>query len=375
MSQDERTTRELSVARMRIAAGGKAFASAAQADSGTRADSLIPQSLNKSPFPPIWSPVAIAPVGCIPIQVRQVIDRVQVSIRVSTGVLAAIREELARMEFSPRGEFTEAHPRSGKLKRKYRFEMDGAQVYLIRPENGDAAYWYRMQTCQPSPKVQSALLEVLSILPRLDDGKLPWYVSQIEVALDVKPVDDCYLDLVRMHIEHGLTIPRLRSPQEGRAGETNYYARGGDIRNGGHGFRVYLKPEDAPAEFVRFEAQLNSVRLKQLGLNGRRGLFLSPDEVNVFDYFQYIYPDKRRLETSLSAKFRGKMGQVRWWQAKILKGGSVACALDAFRKFGKTHPGLKIERIFLKSPKQEQLFDDLAQGFVRHRYRTRPSPS
>lgn len=344
----------------------------------TRVDMSEGHCLNKYPFTPTWSSARPVPVGRIPVQVRPSIDRIQVNIFTISGVLAALREKMVQCGFAQKGVFTEAHPRSGKLETKYCFEMDGSQIYLIRPEGGQHAFWYRMLVCQPTPKVQAVLHDVLDILPRFGGGKkrgrAPWYVSQIEIALDARPTEGQYLGLVRSHIESGLTLPGARSKQCGRSHETSYLGRHGNIREGGFGIRIYRKSEDAQPDFIRCEVQLNSRRLEQLGLKGTLGLLVSPHDVNLPDHLQYRFMDTKRLDSSLKAKFGERSERFNWYRAAILRGGSVAAAQDAMRDIKKRYPGIKLERIFLASPKQRQLFEDLSQGFVRPRYRMRPFP-
>lgn len=335
-------------------------------------------SLNKFPFHPTWPPAMPVPVGRIGVQVRLILDRIQVSIAVTDGILGVLRDALVRRGFTPRGKFTRARAKSGKLDRTYRFEMDGSQIYLIRPEAAQHAPWYRLVVCQPTRMVQEALVEVLGILPWVEEERAkrqaPWYVSQVEIALDVRPVENQHLGLVRLHIEHGLTHPNVRSRQSGKCCETCYLGRNGNVRDGAYGIRTYVKSEAGQAAFVRCEVQLNRERLRQLGLRRERGLLISPGDVDWVDHLQYRFLDTKRLESCLASKFRGQSGRFRWARANILHGGTVASALDAMRGLNRKYPGLKLERIFLRSPKQIQLFEDMSQGFVRPRYRTRPFP-
>lgn len=345
-------------------------------ESGIQSGSSTYTSGPSSPSSP-WSEYLPVPSGTIPVSVRQIVDRVQVSVRNGEGrarlVVEALKDRFVYLGMVPQR-------RKTVLSAIQRFRLGDCRVNVVL---WTKPFFFSVIAPRPSDEVRCNLLDVLTSVPRWK-GKEPWYLSQLEIALDVRPDSPQDVDLVKFHLTSGLMIPYGRGITHRQFLGTDYYASSGaNVRKAPKGFRCYVKEESGP-EFARLELQLNAGALDDLGL--RRALMIDPAEINLFDHFQYRRCEAsalaraiaRRAPSRMAGAFRaGRVLSPRAWSddERLTEPASVAQQMEHFKKLPTQYSRLvnkDQEVYFPSSHKAVQLPQDLADGFVRRMYRTRP---
>jgi len=147
-------------------------------------------------------------------------------------------------------------------------------------------------------------IELQEILSRVM-GTCPMRLSQMEVAFDFIPDYPCDLYDLRRIMTDGIVLKYSRpgcyvnySGLEFRG--TEYIGKGGVVRRGSKGLRVYNKQKDGRL-FLRMELQFNRPLIKKYGIT----LPVHADSFNLFDYVDYRGPlDEDRLLKVLRKKWR-----------------------------------------------------------------------
>lgn len=309
-----------------------------------------------------WSPFRPVPEGAIPVSVRQVLDRMVISVRHGDqrgeAVLRALREH-----FEYRGR---VHAK-GPVGCIDRFKLGRCRVNVVCWR---APYFFSVLVLRPSREVVHNLVDVLFSLSS-GGGQKAWYLSQLEVALDVQPAEPTHLDLIKHHLTNGLVLPWARGTVHRAYHGTDYFASGGaNVRKAPKGVRSYLKTE-AGVDFVRLELQLNAEALTRLGL--RHQLAIEPTQVNIFDHIRYHDVDWDRLVkgvTRRGAYSPSKLG-YRMRLLSFAECANVAQSLAVFRRLTRMPrwKGMrkKVEKYFPPSHLAVLLPSDLGVGFVRRK--------
>ena len=205
---------------------------------------------------------------------RRYLDRLQFSVRHYEGVLQQVLE-MFKSSFESLGVTMVSRRKKGKAGSVYPVHefRYGPSSLRVMDYGQWASYWFAISIQDPDREVQLMLKALLGPLLKPNaSGRPVVYLSQAEFALDMFPEDPAALPLLKRAVGHGLVIKNARSGfcrlVSGKDGsETMYQGRGGHVRKGAGGLRLYNKP-GGPAEegFVRLEYQVNGQLLKRLGL-------------------------------------------------------------------------------------------------------------
>lgn len=328
-------------------------------------------------FPADWSEFRPVSLGCIPVSVRQIIDRAQVSVRNGDGGYQAL-VEILKERLVYRGVVC---PRKRNVVFAIlRFKLGNCRLNVVL---WNKKYFFSIIVMRPTEEVFRNLHDALLSLPKPKKGEA-WYLSQLEIALDVLPQNTADVDLVQYHLVQGVTIPRARGASHRRFRGTDYFTSSDKrISKVGKGIRSYVKQECGLA-FARLEVQFNAAALTALGL--RQSLLIDPTGINVFEHFRYRYCEVNTLEQAIRHTAASRMATaIRLnlalnprglsQEARFGDKASVAQQLEHFRKLNPRYAKLvekKLGKYFPVSCKAKALPRDLANGYVRERYRTRP---
>ncbi len=205
---------------------------------------------------------------------RRYLDRLQFSVRHYEGSIEYLLK-VFRTHFESLGVTMVRRRKQGKPDSRYPVHefRCGPSSLRVMDYGQWASYWFAISVQDPDWEVQLLLKALLAPLLKPNaSGRVSVYLSQAEFALDTFPEDPADLPLLKRAVGHGLVIKNARSGfcrlVGGKDGsETMYQGRGGHVRKGAGGLRLYNKPGGPTEEgFVRLEYQANGLLLRRLGL-------------------------------------------------------------------------------------------------------------
>jgi hypothetical protein len=231
---------------------------------------------------------------------------------------------------------------------------------------------YALIVEDPDAEVQDHISQIM--------GVCPMRLSQVEVAFDFCPDDEYDLYDLRSVLNDGLVVRYSRAGCYSEFKETVYIGKGGDVRKGTKGLRVYRKED---RYFLRMEMQFNRTFIKGNGIS----LPVDASRFDLFDYVDYRGPlDEDRLLKLLCRKWRPpikRAADVEMLSSLMFSGvhSWIMTQLTDFgqnpvcKQMGYFKQHLKIDNLSHRAPeffpkcgKKEMIMEDIRSGFVRRRY-------
>jgi hypothetical protein len=205
-------------------------------------------------------------------------------------------------------------------------------------------------------------------------------LSQVELAFDFYPNDEHDLYDLRRVLTSGLILKHSRAGCYSKIQETDYIGKGGNVRKGSKGIRIYKKQRDA-RYFLRMELQLNRTFIKDNSIS----LPVIADGFQLFDFVDYREPlDEDRLLKMLCKKWRNPIERAR--DVEMLRGLSLCgiyswiltqitdydqnpvCAQIGRFKHHLKNLSNRVSEFFPESPKKALIVEDIQNGFCRREY-------
>lgn len=243
----------------------------------------------------------------------------------------------------------------------------------------------------PNDEIQNIFLDHILI-------NTPRTLSEVEYAFDFGPAKWHELKKLRGIIENGLTLPNGRGIGFRRIKNTSYYGSNGYVRNnknGGKrvrvslGIRIYYTPKRSSFfETLRVEIIVRRSHIKnKFQDNSLYTVPVHPDDIELSDYITYrvfdcdkffnthaMNHEKRMIKHSKNVTY--KIFKLKYFQetnekVETLNDKSYIAAMPVqmykFKKKYKKYEA-RMANFFPEHPKQEFIFDDIKNGFVREYY-------
>lgn len=254
-----------------------------------------------------FSPVPVS-------RIERSIDRIQIVIR-NTTEASELLEGLLSFHFQ------ENDPSKDKGRFIKHYVLGNSSVEHMRGTN----YCQWLILFQPTLALQNIIRKGIEPILGLNVECVPFInLQQVEFAYDVYPASrQDIVDLFwLLRMVTTLRYSRKNSFYEFKG--TVYQGKGGNIRNGSCGLRIYLKPEDNP-KFVRLEIQLNNLALKR-ELITLESLPVTTDLIDPLDYVLFREPMNAERLNELVATILRKRFPKGQTGSKMRKQG-VFCAI------------------------------------------------
>jgi hypothetical protein len=263
----------------------------------------------------------------------------------------------------------------------YNYTYNGKLIQLAKwgEEWNQDAYHYSLITYQPDEEMQYILLDLLNTYRMT--------LSQVEVALDFYPEDPRDLYDLRMILTDGIVLRYSRPGCYLRYvgnGYTEYIGKGGNVRKGTKGIRMYRKQHDG-RQSVRMELVLLRPFIKRHSIS----LPVNAYDFQLFDFVDYresldidrllkllckrqakANPIKRTADVEMVRSLE-RQGLLDWIESQITGYGNrpVCDQIGRFKEHLKNdNLANRVNEFFRKSGKKAMLMADLQDGFVRREY-------